>query len=107
MKNCTNRKIVIYTRVSTHNQKYNLQNQVKFLQAFANAKAMIVDETLKEVGSELHYHRKKWNELVEEVMEHKIDTILMARKDRFVRFRYDWFEKFFIEIWHQATCCKQ
>ena len=75
-----------------------MQNQVKFLQDFAIAKAMIVDETIQEVGSGLNYNRKKWNELIVEVMENKIDTIVMANKDRFMRFGYDWFEKFLLKF---------
>ncbi len=27
-------------------------------------------------------------------MEHKIKTIIITHKDRFIRFGYDWFEKF-------------
>ena len=37
---------------------------------------------------------KKWNELLNEVMEQKIKTIVITHKDRFVRFGYEWFEKF-------------
>ena len=44
--------------------------------------------------SEADYNRKKWNKLLEEVMEHKIKTIVISSKDRFIRFGYDWFEKF-------------
>ena len=75
-----------------------MQKQVKFLQDFANAKAMIVDETIQEVGSGLNYNRQKWNDLIEEVMENKIDTIVIAHEDRFVRFGYDWFEKFLLKF---------
>ncbi len=39
-----------------------------------------------EVGSGLNYNRKKWNKLLEEVMEHKIKTILILSKDRWIRF---------------------
>ena len=55
---------------------------------------MIVDQCIEDYGSSLNYNRKKWNELLEEVMEQKIKTIIVAHKDRFVRFCYDWFEKF-------------
>ena len=37
---------------------------------------------------------EKWNQLLDEVMEQKIKTIIVTHKDRFVRFGYDWFEKF-------------
>ncbi|MCC0633965.1 recombinase family protein [Clostridioides sp. ZZV15-6388] len=40
-KETDNRKIVIYTRVSTSNQKDDLKNQVEFLRQYANSKGII------------------------------------------------------------------
>ena len=88
------RQVVIYARVSTKNQKDDLQNQVSFLRQFCNARGIIVDQCMEEYGSGLNYNRKKWNKLLDEVMEQKIKTIIVTHKDRFVRFGYDWFEKF-------------
>ena len=88
------RQTVIYARVSTKNQKDDLQNQVVFLRQFCNAKGIIVDQCIEDYGSGLNYNRKKWNELLDEVMEQKIKTIVVTHKDRFIRFGYDWFEKF-------------
>ena len=88
------RKIVIYTRVSTRNQADDLENQVHFLQQYVNAKGLIADDIIRDYGSGLNYNRKKWNQLLEEVMENKIKMILVSHKDRFVRFGFDWFEKF-------------
>ena len=88
------RQTVIYARVSTRNQTDNLQNQAAFLRQFCNARGMIVDQCIEEYGSGLNYNRKKWNQLLDEVMEQKIRTIIVTHKDRFVRFGYDWFEKF-------------
>ena len=88
------RQVVIYARVSTRNQKDDLQNQVAFLRQFCNAKGMIVDQCIEDYGSGLNYNRKQWNELLDGVMEQKIKTIIVTHKDRFIRFGYDWFEKF-------------
>ena len=88
------RDTVIYARVSTKNQKGDLQNQVEFLKQFCNAKGMIVNQCIEDFGSGLNYNRKKWNQLLDEVMENKIKTIVISDKDRFIRFGYDWFEKF-------------
>lgn len=88
------RDIVIYARVSTKNQKDDLKNQVEFLKQFCNAKGFIVDQCIEEFGSGLNYNRKKWNKLLEEVMESKIKAIVISNKDRFIRFGYEWFEKF-------------
>jgi predicted site-specific integrase-resolvase len=94
LKNNLDRKIVIYTRVSTNNQKDDLVNQIEFLKNFANAKGIIVDEVIKDIGSGLNYNRKKWNKLLEECMENKIESILVTHKDRFIRFGFEWFERF-------------
>ena len=88
------RQVVIYARVSTRNQKDDLQNQVAFLRQFCNAKGIIIDQCIEDYGSGLNYNRKKWNKLLDEVMEQKIKTIIVTHKDRFIRFGYDWFEKF-------------
>ena len=88
------RDIVIYARVSTRNQKDDLQNQVDFLKQFCNAKGMIVNQCIEDFGSGLNYNRKKWNKLLDDVMENRIKTIIITNKDRFIRFGYDWFEKF-------------
>ncbi len=88
------RKTIIYTRVSSSGQKDNLKNQVIFLKEFANAKGIIVDEILEDIGSGLNYNRKKWNKLLEDCMLGLIKTVIVAHKDRFIRFGYEWFERF-------------
>ena len=88
------RDTVIYARVSTRNQKDDLQNQVEFLKQFCNAKGIIVNQCVEDFGSGLNYNRKKWNRLLDEVMANKIKAIVISNKDRFIRFGYDWFEKF-------------
>mgnify|MGYP003558043434 FL=1 len=55
---------------------------------------MIIDETIKDVGSGLNYNRKKWNRLLDDCMKNEIDTIIISHKGRFVRFGYNWFERF-------------
>jgi len=57
-KETNSRKIVIYTRVSTSNQKNDLKNQVEFLRQYANTKGIIVDEVIEDYGSGLKYNRK-------------------------------------------------
>ena len=80
------RKTVIYTRVSTNGQKDDLKNQIEFLLNFTSSKGIIVDEIIEDIGSGLNYNRKKWNKLIEECMENKIDSIIVTHKDKFIRF---------------------
>ena len=39
-------EVIIYARVSNHSQKDDLQNQIKFLRDYANAKGYIVSEVI-------------------------------------------------------------
>lgn len=87
------RKNVAYARVSTHGQKDDLKNQIDFIRQYANAKGIILDEIITDIGSGLNYNRKKWNKLLEDVMCNNVDTIFITYKDRFIRFGYDWFER--------------
>ncbi len=44
-------KVVIYARVSDQGQQEDLENQIEFLRTFTNARGMIVDEIIQDVGS--------------------------------------------------------
>lgn len=87
-------KTIIYARVSGKNQKEDLNNQIEFLKQYANAKGIIVDEVLEDVGSGLNYNRKKWNLLIDKCVKGEIKCVIIAHKDRFIRFGFEWFEQF-------------
>ena len=89
----TNRQHIAYARVSTRAQKADLDNQVEFIKQYVNAKGIILDDIVTDIGSGLNYNRKNWNDLLDNVMANKVDTIYITYKDRFIRFGYDWFEK--------------
>lgn len=86
-------KTVIYARVSNRGQKDDLANQIEFLKQFANARGLIIDEIITDIGSGLNYNRKKWNKLIDECLEGNVQSIIIAHKDRFIRFGYEWFER--------------
>lgn len=86
------RKVVAYSRVSSRNQKDGLNNQFNFIKNYCNAKGIIVDDYMSDIGSGLNYKRKNWNKLLDQVMNNEIETIYITYKDRFIRFGYDWFE---------------
>lgn len=84
---------VAYARVSNNSQKDDLKNQISFIRQYVNAKGVILDDVITDIGSGLNYNRKNWNKLLEKVMQNEIDTIYITCKDRFVRFGYEWFER--------------
>lgn len=88
------KKHIAYARVSNANQKDDLANQVLFLRNYANGKGIILDAVVVDIGSGLNYKRKKWNILLDKVMNSEVDTIYITYKDRFIRFGFDWFEMF-------------
>ena len=80
-----------YCRVSTHNQKSSLQNQEEFLRNYTNAKGVILDEVLSDIGSGINYNRKNFNKILELVEAEEISEIYVTYKDRF---GFDWFDTF-------------
>jgi len=93
ISNKNHKNSYIYARVSTRNQKDDLEDQIDFLRQYTNAKGIIVDDCLTDIGSGMNYKREKWNELLDMVMQDKVDNIYVSYKDRFVRFGFEWFEQ--------------
>ena len=82
-----------YCRVSSISQKLDLKHQEEYVNSYTLAKGVILDELYSDVGSGLNYKRKKWNILLQRVMNQEIDKIYITYKDRFVRFGFEWFEQ--------------
>ena len=51
-----------------------------------------------DIGSGLNFKRKNWNILLEKVQQKEVERIIIAHKDRFIRFGYDWFESFCLKF---------
>ena len=88
------RSNVIYARVSTRNQKDDLENQIEFLTNYCKNKGIPINDVYYDYGSGLNYKRKRWNQLIDDCIDGKIDTIIISYKDRFARFGFDWFATF-------------
>ena len=89
------RKTIAYARVLSANQKDNLRNQITFIRNYVNAKGEILDDVIEDIGSGLNYNRKHWNDLLlNQIPKGEIEKIYITYKDRFVRFGFDWFERF-------------
>ena len=85
---------VAYCRVSSNSQKDDLKRQIEYVHDFAKNAGFIIDELLTDVGSGLNFKRKNFINLMERVEAGEIKRIILAHKDRLVRFGFDWFSKF-------------
>ena len=84
-------KVVLYARVSSNENKNNLDSQLERLRLFAIAKGYQVVKEIKEVGSGLNDNRSKLNYLLEkELKEFKI--LLVEHKDRLTRFGFNYID---------------
>lgn len=88
------RLIVTYSRVSSHEQKDDLKSQQSFIENFVVSNGLQVDENLSDIGSGLNYERKNFLKILDLVEQDKIEKIIIAHKDRFVRFGFDYFQNF-------------
>jgi predicted site-specific integrase-resolvase len=63
----TERKRILYVRVSSSSQKKDLLSQKKALEDFCVASGKTMDERLEDIGSGLNYNRKFFTLLMEKV----------------------------------------
>lgn len=85
---------VVYARVSGIAQKPDLANQVEALKTYCTAHSIHVDEWMQDIGSGLNYKRKNFNRLMELVELGHVRRLVIAHRDRLVRFGYGYFEAF-------------
>ena len=82
-------RTVVYARVSSHDQKPNLDGQVARCVAFANGRGLAVSETITEVGSGMNGHRKK---LLHLLGDSTVEHIVVEHRDRLIRFGAEYVE---------------
>lgn len=84
---------VIYARVSSNEQKAkgDLDRQVSFL--VQSVKDLKNPTILAEVGSGLNDKRKKLHQLLDMVLQDKVDRIFVTYRDRLTRFGFNYLEK--------------
>ena len=84
-------KVVLYTRVSSSENKTNLESQLERLRLFAIAKGYQIVKEIKEVGSGLNDNHSKLNELLEKELNN-FEILLVEHKDRLTRFSFNYID---------------
>lgn len=82
-------KVTVYARVSSSDQKADLDRQIARLVQFANSKGLLVHQTVTEIGSGLNGHRSKLMKLLQDP---QTTLILVEHRDRLMRFGSEYVE---------------
>ncbi len=82
------------TRVAGQAQKPDLAHQIKALETYCQQQGTRVDEWMSDIASGLNYKRKQFNQRMEMIELGQLRRLLIAHRDRLVRFGYDYFEAF-------------
>ena len=93
--NCaaSERKTVVYCRVSSAGQKDDLKSQIEAMEKFCLNSGIAVDEWLTEIGGGMNFKRKAFLKLMDEMQSGLVGTLIIAHKDRLCRFGFDYFEQ--------------
>lgn len=89
IKQVTEQKVVIYCRVSSSENKANLESQRDRLISYCNAKGYVVSKIITEIGSGLNDNRPKLEKLLK---EQDFTLLVVEHKDRLTRFGFNYIE---------------
>jgi putative resolvase len=81
--------VVLYARVSSSENKDNLESQLERLRLFAAAKGFKIVKEIKEIGSGLNDERQKLTKILE---SDAWAYIIVEHKDRFTRFGFNFIQ---------------
>jgi len=76
---------ICYARVSSHDQKEDLDRQQIILESYCAAKGWR-SETIKDLGSGMNYKKKGLNQLLEMILKRQMNRLVITHKDRLLRF---------------------
>lgn len=79
------RKTIAYARVSSHDQKEDLERQKQVLELYC-AKQGWTFEVIADLGSGMNYNKKGLKRLLNEIIDGKVGRLVIAHKDRLLRF---------------------
>lgn len=82
-------RVVVYARVSSGDQKADLDRQIARTLAWANEHGLKVSESVCEIGSALNGHRAR---LMKILGDKSVSTIVVEHRDRLMRFGFEYLE---------------
>jgi predicted site-specific integrase-resolvase len=87
------RKTVVYARVSSNDQKKDLERQIEGLENYCKGNNIKEIEIIKDIGSGINYNKRGIKKLIRMIVEGKIARIVISFKDRLLRFGLEMLEQ--------------
>ena len=81
----SNRKTVAYARVSSHDQKDDLERQKQVLELYC-ARQGWTFEVVADLGSGMNTHKKGLKRLLNDILADRVGRLVVTHKDRLLRF---------------------
>jgi excisionase family DNA binding protein len=88
-------RAVIYARVSSADQKNDLERQIEYLTQYRSSKGYRVVDVLSDIASGLKTDRRGLLKLFNYVTNRQVDVVLVTYRDRLTRFGFEYLEHFF------------
>lgn len=83
------KEVTLYCRVSSFDQKNDLDRQIARLAQYAQTQGLAVTQIVSEIGSGLNGRRSKLMKLLK---DRSVQTIMVEHRDRLMRFGYEYLE---------------
>lgn len=79
------RRTIAYARVSSHDQKADLERQKQVLELYCTSQGWEF-ELISDLGSGMNYHKKGLKDLLSRVLDDRVGRLVITHKDRLLRF---------------------
>ena len=89
---CQEEYNVVYARVSSSENKSNLDAQAERIMLFCNAKGWVIHEVIKECASGINDNRPKLQKIFKNT---QVTRIIVEHKDRLTRFGFEYIKTLF------------
>ena len=79
------RKTIAYARVSSDDQKADLERQKQVLELYCSSQGWLF-EILSDLGSGINYNKKNLKALIQSIIDNEVGRLVLTHKDRLLRF---------------------
>ncbi|MBQ7585058.1 MAG: IS607 family transposase [Desulfovibrionaceae bacterium] len=93
------REICLYARVSNNKQKKELDKQIELLKQFCFTNGLIISSIYADISSGISFeNRKELFLLLDNIIQHKVEKVIITYKDRLSRDNFEFFKYLFSQF---------